>query len=152
MKYIFTEFESEQFWIEVDNDGYALRQIIIDDNKAQVSCMEDCLAEGIIDENELDGNTILITQHEFDNKWNMVTIEQRNRWNILKKQYSIGNEVECKVKYYYPQGWILNVGELHGVCECNFELSPNQLIRGKVIGYDETNMWLIISEVITPKT
>lgn len=53
MKYLFSEFDSEQFWIEVDHDGYALRQIIIDaDNKVHVSCIEDYLAEGTIDEND----------------------------------------------------------------------------------------------------
>ena len=148
MKYLFIEFDSEQFWIEVDNDGYALRQIIIDtDDKVHVSCIEDCLAEGTIDENEFEGEIKFITQHEFDSKWNIVTSEERNLWEIIKKQYPLGRGVECKVKYFYPQGWILNIGQLQGVCECNFELCPNQLIHGKVSGYDETNMLLLISEV-----
>ena len=54
MKYLVTKFDSEQYWIEVGNDGYALRQIIIDaDNNEHVSCIEDCLAEGVIGESRI---------------------------------------------------------------------------------------------------
>jgi len=45
MKHTFIDFKSEQFWIEVDEDSYALRQVIVEDDKTLVSCRDDCLAD-----------------------------------------------------------------------------------------------------------
>lgn len=146
MKYLLINFEDEQYWLEIGTDGYALRQIIIDaDKQTHVSCIEDCLAEGIIREGELDGKISTITQYEFESRWNIVTLEKRKSWDILKEQYPIGKVVECKVKYFYPQGCILEIGELRGICNVKPDVYPNDYIKGKVNGYDETNMWLLIS-------
>ena len=58
MKYLLVETEIEKFWIEIGIDGYANRQIVIDEfKKIHISCLEDCLAEGVIDENDLEGKT-----------------------------------------------------------------------------------------------
>ena len=115
MKYLLIEFE-EEYWIEVGTDGYALRQIIIDTEKnVQVSSMEDCLAEGPIDENDLDGTIKLITIHEFEENWNKATLKKRELWGIQKTKYPIGKEVSFQVAYNYPQGWVLKVEDLIGI-------------------------------------
>jgi len=146
MKYLLIEFDNEQYWLEIGNEGYALRQIIIDiDGHIHISCLEDCLAEGIFDENELAGEIRYILQCEFEKEWNIVTLEERKQWAILKKQYIIGKGVECKVKYSYPQGWILDAGQSLGICKSDLELYPNELLNGIINGYDEVNMWVLIS-------
>jgi ribosomal protein S1 len=148
MKYLYINFDDEKYWLEIGTDAYALRQIIIDaDNQTHVSCFEDCLAEGVVIEDELDGKISMITKVEFENQWNIATSEKRKTWVILKKQYPIDTVVVCKVKYFYPQGCILEIGDLQGICTVKSNVSPNDSINGKVIGYDETNMWLIISEM-----
>ena len=146
MKYLLVDFENEHYWLEIGDEGYALRQLIIEaDGQYHVSCLEDCLAEGIIDENELDGKVHPITQHEFEIKWSSATTEKRKLWNVFIKKYPIGKEVECKAKYYYPQGWIMDMGLLLGIYQGALNLHPDTLLSGRVIGYDEVNMWVVIS-------
>lgn len=145
MKYLFINFDNEKYWLEIGIEGKALRQIIIDNvGKVHVSCLEDCLAEGIINENELEGEISSINRNEFEDKWDIYTLEERKKWLSLKNNYSIGEKVECKVKYSYPQGWIVDLGQLLGVCKYDSKLLPNEIIQGTIIGYDEVNMWIII--------
>ena len=146
MKYIIIDFENEQYWLETGDEGYAIRQLIFDINgQCHISCLEDCLAEGQIDEEEFDGNIYHITKHEFDIKWNAATTEKRKLWDVLKKQYPMGKEVEGITMYSYPQGWILNIGHLLGVCQSSLNLNPGTTLSGRIIGYDEVNMWVVIS-------
>ena len=77
MKYLLIEFEEEEYWIEVGTDGYALRQIVFyNDKNVHISSLEDCLAEGPINENDLDGTIKLITKHEFEEYWNKATLKK----------------------------------------------------------------------------
>ena len=123
MRYLIINFDNEQYWLEIADDDYALRQIIIDANgRFHVSCSEDCLTEGIINESELAGELHLITQYEFESKWAIATVEERKLWNILKNQYPIGKAVEGKALYSYPQGWILGIGQSLGICKCDIGL------------------------------
>lgn len=147
MKYLLIEFE-EEYWIEVGTDGYALRQIVFDNEKnVQVSSMEDCLAEGPIDENDLDGTIKLITKHEFEEKWNKATLKKREFWGIQKMKYPIGKEVSFQVAYNYPQGWVLKVEDLIGIYSGDCNLKYGQWVKGRVLDYDEINMWLRISDI-----
>ena len=70
MQYWFIEFEEDQFWIEVDVDGTVLRQIISSQTgKVQVSCFEDCLAEGSFKPHEMDGDISEIANVLFEKQW-----------------------------------------------------------------------------------
>jgi hypothetical protein len=145
MKYIFINYNDEQYWIEIGNDGYALRQIIIEPNsEIHVSCSEDCLAEGIINAGELDGKIQLVEQDAFESRWNNATAGKRKNWEDIKMMYPIGKEVECRVKYSYPQGWILELGQWLGVCKGSLTFQPEQMIFGHINGYDDVNMWLCV--------
>ncbi|PGM57775.1 hypothetical protein [Bacillus sp. AFS053548] len=148
MKYILIIFEEEEFWIEVGTDGYASRQIVIDNDKnVHVSCWEDCLAEGPIDENEMDGTLKIITHHEFEEKWYKATLVKREFWECQKKKYPIGKELRFKVAFNYPIGWLLKVEDLFGIYMGECDLSYDQWVKGRVVGYDEINMWLKISDI-----
>lgn len=148
MKYLLLFFEGEQYWIEINNAGYAVRQINIDINKkVQVSCIEDCLGEGCIDERDLDGIIKILSQSEFEMKWEEVTLDKRKMWEDQKRQYPIGKKVKCKVEYLYPQGWVLEVGEVQGICSSELKVNHNEWIEGEVDGYDEENMWLKITKI-----
>lgn len=48
MNYIMIKYENEEFWIEIDKENYAIRQIIISGDNIEISCINDCLAEGKI--------------------------------------------------------------------------------------------------------
>lgn len=155
MKYWFINFEEEQYWIEVADDNIATRQIIKDeDDIIRISCIEDCLAEGVIDVEDLEGEIIEISLEKFEEKWNAETKAYHNLWEFQKEKYPIGKIVECKIKYFYPQGIIMQIGDTKGVYQ-DRELKasneygkyPLDTIKGKVKGYDDKNMWLIISSL-----
>ncbi|MFD0590079.1 hypothetical protein ACFQZE_19020 [Paenibacillus sp. GCM10027627] len=93
-RYLLIKFEDEEFWVEVRSDGYASRQIIIDkDRNMHVSCLEDCLFEGSIDESELDGTIKIVSQSKFEKKWNNATLTKRKLWVSQKVRNPIGKRV-----------------------------------------------------------
>ena len=70
MKYLLIKYGEENYWYELDDEGYAIRQIILDEHcQIHVSCLEDCLAEGPVNEEELEGSIENISKREFDMLW-----------------------------------------------------------------------------------
>lgn len=153
MKYWLINFEEEQYWIEVSDDNIAIRQLVKEvDNVIRISCIEDCLAEGEIDVDDLEGEIREISMEEFEKKWSIETKPYRNRWEIQKEKYQIGDIVEGKIKYFYPQGIIVQIDEVKGIYidkKENNEYSeyPLDIIKGIVKGYDDKNMWIVISSL-----
>ncbi|MEH7349363.1 hypothetical protein [Gottfriedia acidiceleris] len=146
-------------YIEVEDDGYAIKQIAVTQNKYIASNRKDdehhyYLAEGLLDVSELiDDGGNEISEKEFYIIWNKHSEVLINTWNITKEKYPIGLEVEGKIEVFYPQGVIVNFAEnVIGVADytkCKESTQPENLyphhkITGKVNGYDEENMWLII--------
>lgn len=78
---------SEEYWFELDDDYYARRQIIIDKitNDYVISCGNDCLAEGVVDLDELEGDKITISQTLFEEKWSDLKKRYEKEWQIQKK-------------------------------------------------------------------
>lgn len=151
MKYLFWEFEGDYFWIEVTKEGFVQRQIIRQaDNKILVSCRQDCLAEGEIENDYI--KNFEIDMQEFEEKWAQYTKEYRFLWEETKKTYKIGKKAEGTILYFYPQGIIFSIGKIQGIANYNeyskksnsFSLYPNHKITGVIVGYDEKNMWLVI--------
>ncbi len=152
MKYIYFEFEEIKYWMEIDTDGYALRQIVINYNgSVSISCRDDCLAEKMID---LDDTCQIIDSVEFESMWHKHCEKYRYQWEISKIHFFIGSLVEGFVSYFYPQGIIFYIGDIQGVanyeeCQRNSlpkNMYPGHKITGIVSGYDDTNMWIIISD------
>lgn len=145
-------------YIEIE-DGYATKQIAVTQNKYIASNRKDedhhfYLAEGLLDVNEIidDGGTE-ISEEQFYGIWNKCRDGLINKWNLIKVKFPIGLEVEGKIEVFYPQGVIVNIFEnVIGVSDytkCKDStipenLYPHRKITGKVNGYDEENMWLII--------
>ena len=68
MNYLLLERGKEKYWYELDDEGYAYRQIVLDEQgKIHVSCLEDCLAEGPVNEEELDGSINILLKMLFIN-------------------------------------------------------------------------------------
>ncbi|WP_129688244.1 hypothetical protein [Gottfriedia acidiceleris] len=152
------EYTKGTTYIEVEN-GYAIKQIAVTQNKYIASNRKDkehhyFLAEGLLDVNEIiDDGGSEISEKEFYVIWNKHSEVLINTWNITKEKYPIGLEVEGKIEVFYPQGVIVNFAEnVIGVVDyikCKESTQPENLyphhkITGKVNGYDEENMWLII--------
>lgn len=148
MKYWYIDFEEDQFWIEAGEDGIVLRQIISSQaGLVQVSCFEDCLAEGPLNPHEMDGNVNEITNSQFEEQWESQIVEHREKWSHQKSLYTIGKAVNSKVLYHYPQGYIVDLGEALGcVHDIDLNCHISDQIHGLVEGYDEQNMWILISK------
>ncbi|CVI70057.1 hypothetical protein NDGK_01748 [Clostridiales bacterium CHKCI001] len=145
MKYLLVETEIEKFWIEIGIDGYANRQIVIDElKKIHISCLEDCLAEGVIDENDLEGKTTWLTKKDFDSIWNLVISDYLLIWSQIKIRYPIGKHIKGICKYFYPQGAIIKGKDYIAVYKGKEKLQLNQYVQLKVVRYDDVNMWLIV--------
>ena len=145
--------ENTQYWIET-KEGYAFRQIVVEnDEKIEISCRMDCLSEGVISIEELAGEIKEINFEIFEEKWNSVCESYKNEWNNDKNKYLIGMPVEGIVKYFFPQGVIVQIGKSLGVCDLQQlekvnkgnTISNGMIISGTVEGYNETNMWVKIA-------
>ncbi len=148
MKYIFIEFEGCKYWIEVDDEGGALRQIIKDEeNRISVSCLEPCLADQYVD---TENDCVKIKKIEFEDIWEKAVLPYREIWNEEKQKYLKGEKITGIIKYFYPHGAILALDSMLGcadIDDCNGKpLYPGYKISGIVSGFNEENMWILISD------
>lgn len=108
MKYLLLKLNNEKYWFELEEDSYANRQIVLDEsNEYHISCMEDCLAEGPVNETDLVGEITYISGQEFEDIWQLVLKKYRKQWEEIKKKYPIGANVQGVTSCIYPQGTII---------------------------------------------
>lgn len=116
MKYLVIYFENEQYWLELTKQLTALRQIIIDENlEIHISAREDCLVEGQLIIDELQGTYKEICREEFNNQWRVAMKSYYNEWLSVKQKYPIGSKIEGICKCFYPQGTIVQGNDYFGV-------------------------------------
>lgn len=145
MQYLLVDFENEKYWLEINEQLIALRQIIVDeDSNIHVSCREDCLAEGIVELDELDGTYKEISQDEFESMWISALRPYCEEWLKIKKKYSVGRKIEGGCKYFYPQGSIIIGEDYIAVYKGKKEILFNEFFIGQIVGYDEQNLWLVL--------
>ncbi len=151
MEYMLIIFEDIEMWIELTEEGYALRQIIKEeDNTYHLSCVEDCLAEGVIKKEDLAGDIISIKKTEFEYQWDELKKAYVDKWIETKRNYIIGKKIKGKFQYYYPQGYIFDINGVLGLLKDDTGMQAENLcigdiVEGVVIGYDDINMWILIS-------
>lgn len=148
MTYIYYNFERIESFIEIENDGYALRQVTIENGKTLISCRDDCLAEGLID---IDFECKKISLKDFEKKWTEAKSPYLNEWEEYKIKYSIKDIIEGIIYCFYPQGMIIKIE--NKILACAKILNSTQFtktglkISGRVYAYDETNMWLLLDNI-----
>lgn len=145
MRYLLICFQNEKYWLEINELSVAMRQVIVDgDSKVHVSCREDCLAEEIIEPNELDGICKEISKDDFQKIWITAIKLYYEEWLEMKAKYSIGKVINGVCKYFYPQGVIIKGKDYMALYKGKKEVSLNELVVARVMGYDEDNLWLIL--------
>lgn len=141
-KYVTISDDEEVYWIEVDNENYALRQVIKDkDNVFHISCLEDCLAEGKIDNLE---KYEIITQDRFLYIWNKVLEKYQVHWNNVCKKYRREDILIGKVMFFYPQGVILQGKDYMAIYKGNKNMILHNCYQMRIIDYDNENRWIIV--------
>ena len=143
MRYIFFTSEDEKYWIEINDNNIAYRQIIFSNGAYHVSALEDCLAEGKIIEEEFEENIIEITNEEFEIIWNDSLKSYRQTWNSIKHTYLLNNYITAKLMYFYPQGAIFKIDNIIINYIGNEEVKIHEELKMKIVGYDDSNMWII---------
>lgn len=146
-KYIFLDYDDEQYFIETNYEGYALRQITIDENgTSKISCVVECLAEGNVIELLDNIDEKYICKEDFEDVWYGETEKIRVKWESYKKTLSLGMTLTGAILYHYPQGWIISVCDNFGVLKSKKSFSVGQIISGVVVGFDEANMWVVLKK------
>ena len=143
MKYIFFTFEDEKNWIEIDDKNIAYRQVILSDGLYHVSALEDCLAEGQIEESELEGNIIDISKDDFELIWNKSLRDYRKNWESIKDSYRLNSNITATFMYYYPQGAIFKVDNIIINYIGDKEVQIHEELDMNIVGYDDINLWII---------
>jgi hypothetical protein len=153
-KYIDEEINNSRIlYGEYDDEYYCIRAVFEVNNKlTTTNFMDDeCfLPEGsFCNYKEYLGEKI--TEIEFNKFWKMALKPFENKWNELKNKYKIGDNIKGKINCMYPQGIILDIGEIfYGIAnyeECKTKyaskyLYPKNEMNVKIIEYDEENMWI----------
>lgn len=143
MRYVFFTSEKEQYWIEINDDNFATRQIILSDGLYHVSALEDCLAEGQIAEGEIEAGITEISNESFEMTWNEALRDYRQKWKEMKKNYKLNSNITATLMYYYPQGAIFKVDNIIINYIGDSEVKLHEELNMKIVGYDDTNMWII---------
>ena len=146
MKYIYFRDDGDDYWIEINNDNVACRQLIKSKDGFHNSCLEDCLAEGPIVIQELPITAQFIKLNEFEEKWSESLESYQVMWFSIKRKLKIGDEIVGVMKYIYPQGVIFKgIGNI--LYKGNTKVALNECKRMKIIGFDDINMWIIASDL-----
>lgn len=92
-----------------------------------------------------------IEKAAFDDVWSQSVQPYLGSWHELRASIKAGEKVAGKIICFYPQGVVLNIGQLfYGIAdyeECKGYLGaekmyPAQGIELVVAGWDEGNMWV----------
>lgn len=141
-KYLYLQDESDEYWIELDEENYAIRQIIRESKDIfHISCFEDCLAEGqITDVSDFK----IISYDMFQQTWYNFLSVHSTEWNNIKNKYILGCNVKLRVEYFYPQGTIMKGNNFLAIYrgERNFMLHEN--VNLQVVQYDDENHWVVV--------
>jgi len=145
MKYLLLKMDEEKYWFELDEENLVNRQIVLDEyNQLHVSCLEDCLAEGVINEADLDGEILNLAKQEFEDVWQSVIKKYKKGWEETKKKYPIGVYVQGTNSYAYPQGTVITGKDFIAIYDGNESFCINKIVKYKVKSYDDINMWLVV--------
>lgn len=143
MTYINFSSENDKYWIELDSNGLAIRQIMLSDGCYHISALEDCLAEGIIVPEDLDADVIYLSGDEFEQVWENSLKKYRKEWDFTKQKYKIGSLITAELVFYYPQGPIFKIDNSLIKYVGNREVQLHEKTRMTIVGYDDTDMWII---------
>ncbi|MCZ8517928.1 MULTISPECIES: S1 domain-containing protein [Paenibacillus] len=153
-KYLKKEWKEgeESFFFELDSEGITMRQIVGQKESLLVSNRPDfCLSEAPIDVKY----GILIPQNEFQELWELGNKPYRNEWIEARRKLKEGMELEGQIEVIYPQGIIIDLGGgRYGITdyeECRrvsgaHKIYPGNKIKGKISGFDDSNLWIVMKD------
>lgn len=151
--YITFQFEKETFYIEMNQEHIAVREIIITGQEVHLSSREPCLVEGTIYPEQIDAEISFINKEEFDKVWNRYMKDYREEFVRQKAQYPVGTELKGKIMCFYPETVLAECADViisANYMECRRnnrkkDFRTGTVISGTVSGYDDENCWIEIT-------
>jgi hypothetical protein len=146
-------------YIELDDEGWALRRIIKADDHILLSGIsdfkDDILPEGTFDIDELGFVVDIISHEEFEAEWDKGLSLHDTIWKISQKAYPTGTVVQGKLLLFYPQGVIVEIDkDTIGLADyeaCRISTQPENLYPGHrviatVKGYINQQHWIVLDK------
>lgn len=78
--------------------------------------------------------------------WSLAVKDYHSEWLQMKEKYPIGCIVQGAGKYFYPWGTIVKGHDFEAVYQGREDLLHGKSLIARVIGYGESNMWLVLSK------
>lgn len=150
MKRIQYDLNGVQYYIEINQQRYPVRQVIKEkDGRILNSAMDDILPEAQLTINE--ERHTLISEEDFEKVWIHALQQYKEAWTQTKKDFPIGKEIEVTVKRFYPHGIICQDNDDHVFMTTDEAYTPvdevmvylEDTLEGVVSGYDDEYMWVI---------
>ncbi len=147
MRFLSISDEKDQYLIEINEKGFATRQIVFsEDGTCHISCLEDCLAEGQIKDSDMDGEVKEISEQEFELSWNKIVGRYKSKWSAMKKKYHVGDVIRGEFRYYYPQGMIFSYDQFFVLYTGNKEAKLHTELDMRIVEFDDINMWIVADD------
>ncbi|NOU99455.1 hypothetical protein [Paenibacillus planticolens] len=150
----------DTWYFEVDEEGTAFRQIIINDDGSYIASNRKhetyhfSLADKEIDDN--DPHYIRITEDEFEKVWSNYLKAFNDDWKHTKTALPIGKEIEGYIECFLPHGVIVNIFKYNAIGVADYHecsqntpkewLCPRHVVRAIVKDYDELNQWVVLDK------
>ncbi|WP_025682805.1 hypothetical protein [Paenibacillus maysiensis] len=154
------------WYFEIDSDGVAYRQIVIQDDGTYIASNRKheqyhfLLAEKSIDDTE--PYYTKITKEEFEEVWSNYLQAFNKEWHQVKTVLPVGTKVEGYIEAFFPQGTLIHIfqhdavgladARLYGEKTPSEWMYPKHEITAIVKGYDELNQWVILDQTQVLKT
>ncbi|MGP0576883.1 hypothetical protein ACTP13_07680 [Paenibacillus peoriae] len=148
------------WYFEIDSDGIAYRQIVIQDDGTYIASNRKheqyhfLLAEKAIDDTE--PYYTQITKKEFEEIWSNYLHTFNQEWHQIKNALPVGTKVKGYIEAFFPHGTIIHIFQHHAVglsdTRTYEEKTPSEWMYPKhevtaiVKGYDEVNQWVILDQ------
>jgi hypothetical protein len=165
MKYIkFSDEESDirerTVWYELDEEFYCHRAVYEEPDKIKATHIAEenylyALPEGSLKEAE-EWLGEEVSEIEFESKWQEALKPFRKEWERIKNNYSVGQNIPVEINCFYPQGIILDFGEiLQGMAdyqECveiygGAHMYPRKGMKMQIKDFDDKNLQVIMKPV-----
>ncbi|THF76894.1 hypothetical protein [Cohnella fermenti] len=158
-KYMKSEAEEDNsriYYFEIDGEGVVYRQVTVIDGLIYVSNRPYGSRHFILSESPIEFNLQeAIRKQDFEAIWKRGNQPFYSRWEEIKVRCSKGDLIEGEIECIFPHGIVINLNDdIYGVVDYKAvckksgsrRIYPRNKVRGTISGFDEENLWLIISD------
>ncbi|ASA23046.1 hypothetical protein [Paenibacillus donghaensis] len=156
MIYLLDQNNGQAWYFEVDEEGTAFRQMLLEDGKeskiSNQKKFEFFLSDQDLDIN--DPNFIRILREEFEQLWQTLNQDQQPLWQKIKQTLPTGTIVNGYIEVFYPQGVIVNIPAYSALGLADYEecaanskqknMHKDLQVQAEIIGYDDVNLWVLL--------